>query len=85
MYWTLNHQNIIEIAQRHISLSDEDRRGRPSSSPLQDEGKALSKSARPTSSSRPEAHVGLAHCNGPRADKHVTGRVSNSLFCNDGL
>jgi hypothetical protein len=27
----------------------------------------------------------LAHCNGPRADKHVTGRVCNSLFCNDGL
>jgi hypothetical protein len=21
MFWTLNHQNIIEIAQRHISLS----------------------------------------------------------------
>jgi hypothetical protein len=26
-----------------------------------------------------------AHCNGPRVDKHVTGRVCNSLFCNDGL
>jgi hypothetical protein len=37
--------------------SDEDRRDRPSSSPLQDEGKAPSKSASPTSSSRPEAHV----------------------------
>jgi hypothetical protein len=27
----------------------------------------------------------LAHCNGPRADKHVTGLICNSLFCNDGL
>jgi hypothetical protein len=26
-----------------------------------------------------------AHCNRPRADKHVTGHVCNSLFCNDGL
>jgi hypothetical protein len=25
------------------------------------------------------------HCNGPRADKNVMGRVCNSLFCNDGL
>jgi hypothetical protein len=39
--------------------SDEDRRGRPSSSPLQYEGKVPSKSASPTSSSRSEAHVGF--------------------------
>jgi hypothetical protein len=39
--------------------SDEDRRDRPSSSPLQDEGKAPSKSASPTSSSRPGAPVGF--------------------------
>jgi hypothetical protein len=38
---------------------DEDWRGCPLSSPLQDEGKASSKSASPTSSSRPEAHVGF--------------------------
>jgi hypothetical protein len=35
------------------------RRGCPSSSPLQDEGKTPTKSPSPTSSSRPEAHVGL--------------------------
>jgi hypothetical protein len=38
---------------------DEDLRGQPSSSPTQDDGKAPSKSANPTSSSRPEAHVGF--------------------------
>jgi hypothetical protein len=37
---------------------DDDRRGHPSSSPLQDEGKTPTKSASPTSSSRPEAHEG---------------------------
>jgi hypothetical protein len=26
-----------------------------------------------------------AHYNGPRVDKHIMGRVCNSLFCNDGL
>jgi hypothetical protein len=26
-----------------------------------------------------------AHCNGPRADKRVTGLICNSLFRNDGL
>jgi hypothetical protein len=26
-----------------------------------------------------------AHCNGPRADKHIMGHVCNSLFYNDGL
>jgi hypothetical protein len=40
-------------------LARASRGGRPSSSPLQDEGKALTKSASPTSSSRPEAHVGF--------------------------
>jgi hypothetical protein len=38
---------------------DDDRRGHPSSSLLQDEGKTPTKSASPTSSSRPEAHVGF--------------------------
>jgi hypothetical protein len=26
-----------------------------------------------------------AHCNGPRADKRVTGLICNSFFRNDGL
>jgi hypothetical protein len=39
--------------------SDEDRRGCPSSSLLQDEGKTPMKSTSLTSSSRPEAHVGF--------------------------
>jgi hypothetical protein len=38
---------------------DEDRHDRPSSSPLQDEDKASTKSASPTSSSCPDAHVGF--------------------------
>jgi hypothetical protein len=44
------------IASLH-QLRQDDRRGCPSSSPLQDEGQTPTKSTSPASSSCPEAHV----------------------------
>jgi hypothetical protein len=71
--------------RRLATPTDENRRGHPSSFPLQDEARLHQSLLAPLPHRVRRPMWDSAHCNGPRADKRVTGRVCNSLFCNDGL
>jgi hypothetical protein len=77
------------ISTKHARTSrrrrlDKDRRGPPSSSPLQDEGSIEVYQSHVLTASGGPGRI-RSTCNGPCADKHFTGCVCNSLFCNDSL